>query len=651
MIPQKVDNIKPIDSINTKLPDNYNSKNLFSQNNNLKKEVNKNQNKRDNHNGKNINGKKEENKNNGFKPEDLFNPLYSAKDKLEGTKDVINKIKQKRDFIKKIKNKIQKVDTDKIKYVCSDFVKDLDIESAFISQSLVTKKKINPNLNSKALAIADNANKTTLFMKIIKEKKRKETEKEAEEKRIKKLKEEGEKAWKTQRNILRENKFKEVNYMDTLEEEFQKEYNKFKEEIFSQTESLLNQDFKKLSSELISQKHISLFKDIKNTLPEIKTLNFMVAGFTGAGKSALINAILKSYLAEEGNGIEPKTDKFESFSNPEKVPGITLYDTIGVEPANVDRNLEAIKHEITKTFDENIKDPEKSLHGILYCIKNGDNDVRIKKEEISYIKELNKLYGEGDILIIVFTQSTNPNTEERKMQLKEKLNNENIEIIEVYAKDYEYKFRNLNIKIEAFGLDELKEAMKKKCLKSLIKCNLKQIAKVAVKEKYLENTKSKYLNLRKRFKQHDIESKFKYKCKFIIENLLGNLELDFNSIEQIIINYSEKLITKILKALIVENKKKILAKMDDEFIIFNAKFDNLITKTSEHFDEVIFKDKFNEYFEPIIKDELEIILEEKAALLFMQKSREIIAGYVGEDVKDDELKYIVDLNVKRIFKK
>ena len=68
-------------------------------------------------------------------------------------------------------------------------MKDLDIESAFISQSLVTKKKINPNLNSKALAIADNANKTTLFMKIIKEKKRKETEKEAEEKRIKKLKE------------------------------------------------------------------------------------------------------------------------------------------------------------------------------------------------------------------------------------------------------------------------------------------------------------------------------------------------------------------------------------------------------------------------------------------------------------------------------
>ena len=118
------------------------------------------------------------------------------------------------------------------------------------------------------------------------------------------------------------------------------------------------------------------------------------------------------------------------------MPGIVIYDTIGVEATSNDRNIEKIKKGIKETFDQNLNNPERSLHGILYCIKNEPGDNRIEKGEIQFIKDLNKLYGDGDIVIIVFTQSAIQDSKERKRQLKEKLNNENIEIIQIQVKNY-----------------------------------------------------------------------------------------------------------------------------------------------------------------------------------------------------------------------
>ena len=69
------------------------------------------------------------------------------------------------------------------------------------------------------------------------------------------------------------------------------------------------------------------------------------------------------------------------------------------------------------------------MHGIIYYISNGSSETRILEEKINYIKELNKLYDEDDILTILFTKSLNEITEERKCLLQEELNNENIEII------------------------------------------------------------------------------------------------------------------------------------------------------------------------------------------------------------------------------
>ena len=71
----------------------------------------------------------------------------------------------------------------------------------------------------------------------------------------------------------------------------------------------------------------------------------------------------------------------------------------------------------------------------------------------------------------------------------------------------------------------------------------------------------------------------------------------------------------------------------------------------EEYENYIFNLKFKEYFEPKIKKELENILFEKVAILFMEKSIEIISQKVSEEVKDAEIEYIVNLNIDKLFPK
>ena len=54
-----------------------------------------------------------------------------------------------------------------------------------------------------------------------------------------------------------------------------------------------------------------------------------------------------------------------------------------------------------------MKDPIKSLQGILFYLYNEFSDNRIDKPEIEFINELNKSYGNFYILTIVLTQALN----------------------------------------------------------------------------------------------------------------------------------------------------------------------------------------------------------------------------------------------------
>jgi GTPase SAR1 family protein len=60
------------------------------------------------------------------------------------------------------------------------------------------------------------------------------------------------------------------------------------------------------------------------------------------GKSTLINAILKDDLTKEGQNNNFNTQLFKQYSNPNKVPGINIYDTIGFDPIEIKKIIHDI---------------------------------------------------------------------------------------------------------------------------------------------------------------------------------------------------------------------------------------------------------------------------------------------------------------------
>ena len=295
-------------------------------------------------------------------------------------------------------------------------------------------------------------------------------------------------------------------------------------ELIKELDKILIDDLMNLS--LIKEKHDSLYKEIKGDIKQVKSYNFIIIGFTGAGKSCLTNAILNKKVADEGEGINQQTEIFTQFES-ELVPGITIYDTIGIESTNIERGLSKIKEKVEKTFVENLDNPEKSLHGILYCINDSFSASKIEKGEIDFILELNRLYGDNDILIIVFTQSLNSNTELRKKQLKEALKNDNIEMLEVLAKDYPLNPKIKDMTITAFGIKELKEVMIKKSENKLVKCNLKQIIKKKIKDKFEKDIEKDYDKLEEKIKGKEFEKTLKDESEFLVKKLIGRFLVCF----------------------------------------------------------------------------------------------------------------------------
>ena len=550
------------------------------------------------------------------------------------------------DYVKNDKNFHEKIG--EVTFHTFDILKDIDLENTvFKPKDIKIKKKNSAQklLDERTLELLEYKNNIILKEREAEKMEKKKDEKEEEKNKEKQLIEEGSKIWNKYKEQIRLQKLKEINYMGLVEDIIMNNFSLFKEKIIKETEKIYSQEFKELASELIREKHNSIFQQIKSNLKEIKSLNFIIAGFTGTGKTTLTNTLLNINEAKESKNIDPETSEIKSYSNPNKFPGLTVYDTIDVEPNNLERNLSKIKEMIKQKFDENLKDPDKALHGILYCIKNSLGDSKILKEEISYIKELNKIYGDGDIVIIVFTQSINDKTENRKNQLREKLNNENIEIIEVLCREQKI----FDISIKARGIDKLKIAMINKAKNCLIKTNIKQIAKQKIKEKYLKDVSIKYKNLKKKFRQHKIESSFLYRLKYILENILGKLNLDFKNIENIIDNDTRELKEKIIKTLKAENDERIRKKINNEFINFNAKYDNLLRKNIDDYENYLFNSKFKEYFEPKVEEEIKNIFFEKSAIIFMEKSIEIISNIISEDIKDEEIQDLVDLSFKNFF--
>ena len=153
-----------------------------------------------------------------------------------------------------------------------------------------------------------------------------------------------------------------------------------------------------IDAEKIAQEAINAIAEkIKN----LNTLNIIVAGKTGVGKSTLINSVFKEKLADTGMG-KPVTSHMRKITK-KGVP-LAIYDTRGFE---LGKEVQAeVKQEVMDTISKGlaIQDINKAIHCIWYCINTASN--RIEPEEIEWLRELSM---ENQItqvpIIVVLTQS------------------------------------------------------------------------------------------------------------------------------------------------------------------------------------------------------------------------------------------------------
>ena len=203
-------------------------------------------------------------------------------------------------------------------------------------------------------------------------------------------------------------------------------------------------DVEKLAQETIN----AIADKIKN----LNTLNIIVAGKTGVGKSTLINSVFKEELADTGMG-KPVTIHMRRICK-KGVP-LSIYDTRGFE---LGKEVQTeVKQEIMDTISKGLatQDINKAIHCIWYCINTASN--RIEPEEIEWLRELsidNQLTQVP--IIVVLTQSF---SKKKAQEMKQILLNENLDIIQVIpvlAEDYEIE--DLGV-AKAYGLDVLIKVM------------------------------------------------------------------------------------------------------------------------------------------------------------------------------------------------
>ncbi len=191
---------------------------------------------------------------------------------------------------------------------------------------------------------------------------------------------------------------------------------------------------------------------IQGSVAGLNTLNIIVVGKTGVGKSTLINSVFREELAQEGMG-KPVTTHMSKISK-EGFP-LNIYDTRGFELGR-DAQIQ-VRNEIFDTIKAGIKskDVNQQIHCIWYCINTATN--RIEPEEIDWLREFAKENQMTNVpVIIVLTQSfSKKNTQAmRQMILDEKL--DVIQVVPVLAKDYEIDDDYI---AKSYGLDVLIQVM------------------------------------------------------------------------------------------------------------------------------------------------------------------------------------------------
>lgn len=192
---------------------------------------------------------------------------------------------------------------------------------------------------------------------------------------------------------------------------------------------------------------------INDKIKNLKTLNVMVIGKSGVGKSTLVNALFRGNYAETGVG-RPVTQEIRKIVK-EGYP-LAIYDTPEFELSS--QQQQKIKEEILDIVRKGnaATDVNESLHCIWYCINVGGNRT-FDESEIKWIKEFTELNKVTQIpIIIVLTQGV---PKSKALEMKNLVEKENLDIskvVPVLAKDMDFDGEYV---APSYGLDTLIEVM------------------------------------------------------------------------------------------------------------------------------------------------------------------------------------------------
>ncbi len=196
-----------------------------------------------------------------------------------------------------------------------------------------------------------------------------------------------------------------------------------------------------------------IMEAIQKECKSLKTLNVMILGKTGVGKSTLINNMFNQKLAETGVG-KPVTDKIRKITKSD-FP-LAIYDTPGLELGG-ENTVDLLLEEITGEIDKGIKsgDISNAIHCIWYCISTPSH--RFEQAEIDFLKKFLGKTSEYDVpVIVVLTQSYSKKEANTLMKEIEKENLPIANIIPVLAENYDI---DEEYTVKAYGLDRLSEVM------------------------------------------------------------------------------------------------------------------------------------------------------------------------------------------------
>lgn len=138
---------------------------------------------------------------------------------------------------------------------------------------------------------------------------------------------------------------------------------------------------------------LEFMKGYSDICSQIKKVNVLIAGNTGAGKSTLINNLFGKKVCEIGKG-RPCTQSFILYN---ENPYINIYDSKGMEK---DMDIDGFINEMMSFIKEknNNINPDDHIYIVLYCI----DAVNIQESDIKLIKNVKD---NGLNPIIIFTKA------------------------------------------------------------------------------------------------------------------------------------------------------------------------------------------------------------------------------------------------------